>query len=95
VEGAYTLSYRVFHPALRSTSTSSMQSAPAHRAATKVISLEAGLAEPDLIAGPTVASGISRSPACHGDQVSHLSGPATVGEIVTDSGVPQSRGHDG
>ena len=48
VEGAYTPSNSVFIPPLRSTSTSSMLSAPAHMPAISVASFGAGLAEPGL-----------------------------------------------
>src|SRR3954468_24890194 len=56
VEGAYTPPNRVFIPPLRNTSTSSMQSAPAHIPAIRVASLGAGLAEPDLIRGAAICT---------------------------------------
>jgi hypothetical protein len=51
VEGAYTPSNSVFIPPLRTTSMSSMLSAPAHMPATTVASLGAGLAAPETICG--------------------------------------------
>lgn len=51
VDGAYTPPNRVFMPPLRTMSTSSTLSAPAHIAAIKVANFGAGLAEPDLIFG--------------------------------------------
>src|SRR6478735_2965685 len=47
VEGAYTSSNRVFMPPERTTSTSSMLSAPAHIPPIRVASFGAGLADPD------------------------------------------------
>ena len=47
VEGAYTPSKRVFIPPERTTSRSSMLSAPAHMPAITVASFGAGLADPD------------------------------------------------
>jgi hypothetical protein len=67
VEGAYTPSKSVFMPPLRSTSTSSMQSAPAHMPATTVASFGAGLAAPDLIRGAriwTFSESSRVSPVC-------------------------------
>jgi len=54
VEGAYTPPNRAIIPPVRTTSTSSMQSAPAHIPAIRVASLGAGLAEPDLIRGAAI-----------------------------------------
>jgi hypothetical protein len=51
VEGAYTAAKRVFMPPLRTTSRSSMLSAPAHMPATTVASFGAGLADPEAIFG--------------------------------------------
>ena len=51
VDGAYTCSKSVFIPPLRTRSTSSMLSAPAHIPAISVASFGAGLADPDLILG--------------------------------------------
>lgn len=51
VEGAYTPSNSVGIPPARSTSRSSMLSAPAHIPAITVNSLGTGFAEPDLIRG--------------------------------------------
>ena len=65
VEGAYTPSNNVFIPPERTTSMSSMQSAPAHMPATTVASFGAGLAAPDLIRGAlmwTFSASSRRSP---------------------------------
>jgi hypothetical protein len=51
VEGAYTPPKSVFIPPARTTSRSSMLSAPAHIPAITVVSFGAGLADPDLIFG--------------------------------------------
>jgi hypothetical protein len=51
VEGAYTPLKSVFMPPERITSTSSMQSAPAHIPAISVASFGAAFADPDLIRG--------------------------------------------
>src|SRR3954470_14739070 len=51
VEGAYTPPKRVFMPPERTTSRSSMLSAPAHIPAINVANFGEGLAEPDLIFG--------------------------------------------
>ena len=54
VDGAYTPPNRVFMPPLRTTSMSSILSAPAHMPATTVASFGAGLAAPDLIRGTAI-----------------------------------------
>ncbi len=51
VEGAYTPPKRVFIPPERTTSRSSIPSAPAHIPAIIVLSFGDGLADPDLIGG--------------------------------------------
>src|SRR6478609_8113366 len=51
VEGAYTPPKSVFIPPLRTTSRSSMLSAPAHMPAITVVNFGDGLADPDLILG--------------------------------------------
>ena len=51
VEGAYTAGNRVPVPPLRTTSTSSILSAPAHIPATRVASFGDGFADPDLTLG--------------------------------------------
>ena len=61
VDGAYTPSNRVLIPPLRTTSRSSMQSAPAHIPAISVASFGAGLAEPDLIRGAAMQTLSARS----------------------------------
>src|SRR6185295_17407052 len=63
VEGAYTSSNRVFMPAERTTSTSSMLSAPAHIPPIRVASFGAGLADPDLILVSAMCTFSPRSPA--------------------------------
>ena len=67
VDGAYTPPNRVFIPPVRSTSTSSMLSAPAHMPAISVASFGAGFADPDLILGSamrTFSASSSDSPVC-------------------------------
>ena len=59
VDGAYTPSNSVFTPPLRTTSMSSMLSAPAHMPATTVASFGAGLAAPDLIRGAAIQTFLS------------------------------------
>jgi hypothetical protein len=57
----------MFIPPLRSTSTSSMLSAPAHIPAINVASFGAGFADPDLIRGAaidTFSANTSTSPVC-------------------------------
>ena len=84
VEGAYTPSNSVFIPPLRSTSMSSMQSAPAHMPAITVASFGAGLAAPDLIRGSamwTFSAEQSRQPGLLG-QRHHRHQPGTRHEIV-------------
>ena len=51
MEGAYTPPNRVVIPPLRTTSMSSILSAPAHIPATSVASFAAGFAAPDLTFG--------------------------------------------
>jgi hypothetical protein len=51
VEGAYTPPKSVFIPPARTTSRSSMLSAPTHMPAITVVSFGDGLADPDLILG--------------------------------------------
>ena len=67
VEGAYTPSNRVGIPPARSTSRSSMLSAPAHIPAITLISLGTGFAAPERIRGAvidTFAAMISGSRVC-------------------------------
>jgi hypothetical protein len=67
VDGAYTAPDSVFIPPLRSASTSSIQSAPAHIPTIRVASFGAGLTAPDLIFGSAMCtfSPTSRpSPVC-------------------------------
>src|SRR5215207_4688754 len=76
VDGAYTPPNTVFMPPERSTSISSMLSAPAHIPAISVLSFGAGFADPDLILGSTIAtfSETSRAnPVCSANRISGTS----------------------
>jgi hypothetical protein len=76
VEGAYTPANTVFMPPDRITSTSSMQSAPAHMPAISVPSLGAGFADPDLIRGAlmwTLSPSRARSPVCSANAITGTS----------------------
>ena len=56
VDGAYTPPNSIVIPPLRTASTSSIQSAPAHIPAIRVASFGAGLAAPDLIFGSAMCT---------------------------------------
>src|SRR5258705_10043110 len=73
VDGAYTPSKRVVIPPERTTSTSSMQSAPAHIPAITVVSFGAGLADPDLILGSAIWTFSANSPGT----------PVCVASVIT------------
>ena len=76
VEGAYTPSKSAFIPPLRTTSMSSMQSAPAHIPAISVASFGAGFADPDLIRGAlmrTFSSSSRANPACSANVITGTS----------------------
>ena len=102
VEGAYTPPKRLFIPPQRTTSRSSMPSAPAHMPAIRVLSFGAGLAEPDLIlgAGMEILSANSfGSPVC-GGQCHYRHQPRARHEmlIIKDrrpSGEPMGHFHRG
>jgi len=72
VEGAYTPPNTVFIPPERSTSMSSMLSAPAHIPAISVLSFGAGFADPDLILGTAIRTFSERScasPVCSANRI--------------------------
>ena len=76
VDGAYTPSNSVVMPPLRTSSTSSIQSAPTHIPATTVASFGAGLAAPDLIRGSamcTFSPSSRESPVCSANVITGTS----------------------